>query len=248
MGYLSALFKKSILKVYVAIDKFVAPPYTTCMGTFIDLTGKTFGRLTVMARAANSKDNKAVFLCRCSCGREIEVLGVSLKSGNTTSCGCLHREQLVARNTKHGRRHCRLYGIWLNMKQRCSSDKPRYKAYNGRNISVCPEWKDSYIAFETWAYAHGYEDSLTIDRIDVNGNYCPENCRWISKQQQAYNKTNTRYFTYKGETKCVAEWAEYALNIKGINKHTFINRLYGLGWSIEKALETEVSNGRRNLR
>jgi hypothetical protein len=91
IGYLSALFKKSMLKLYVAIDKFVIPPYTTCMKTFSDITGRTFGRLTVMARVANNKDNKAVFLCRCSCGKEIEVLGVSLKSGNTASCGCLHR-------------------------------------------------------------------------------------------------------------------------------------------------------------
>ena len=214
------------------------------MGTFKDLTGKTFGRLSVLARAANNKDHKAVFLCRCSCGTELLVAGVSLTSGNTRSCGCLHREGLVARNTRHGCHNHKLYGVWLNMKQRCRSNKPRYKAWHGRGIKVCTLWASDFTAFEKWALLNGYEEHLTIDRIDVNGDYCPENCRWISKQEQAYNKTNTRYLTYKGETKCVAEWALYAETL-GIGKGTFRNRLYGLGWDIERALETEVkSHGR----
>ena len=126
------------------------------------------------------------------------------------------------------------------MKQRCSSDKPRYKAWHGRGIKVCPEWERSFLAFKTWAHVNGYKDDLTIDRIDVNGNYCPENCRWISKREQSWNKTNTRYFEYKGEKKCLAEWAA----VKGVRLATLRNRIYGLGWSIEKALETEVKHVR----
>ena len=122
------------------------------------------------------------------------------------------------------------------MKQRCSVHRDKYRQWEGRGIKVCREWQDSFTAFKVWAEANGYKEDLTIDRIDVNGNYEPRNCRWITKQEQQFNKTNTRYFEYKGQKKCLAEWAE----IFRINKPTLYNRIYNLGWSIEKALETEV--------
>lgn len=200
-----------------------------------DLSGQRFGRLIVICRATG-KYESPYYKCICDCGNEVIKRGGSLISGNTRSCGCLHKEQLAERNRKHGERYTRLYGIWLNMKQRCSSNKERYKNWQGKGITVCKSWSDSFMEFKAWAIANGYTDSLTIDRIDVNGNYEPTNCRWITKTEQQFNKTNTRYFEYKGQKKCLAEWAE----IFDINKPTLYNRVYNLGWNIEKALETEV--------
>lgn len=214
------------------------------MGIYIDLTGRVFGRLKVLHRAENYK-GRVAFVCSCVCGNTVVVTSHALVTGNTSSCGCIHSEQLIQRNTKHNQRHTRLYGIWLGMKERCHSSKPRYKAWHGRGIKVCAEWESDFISFKDWAETNGYKDGLTIDRIDVNGDYCPANCRWISKQAQAWNRTGTRYFEYKGEKKCLSEWAE----CKGISKAALRSRVYNLGWSIERALETEVhSNGRRGLR
>lgn len=204
------------------------------MRTAKDLSGQRFGRLTVIHRMEGA--NCKYYYCKCDCGNVVTVLGKSLTSGNTKSCGCLHREQLTERNYKHGERRTRLYKTWISMKQRCSVHRAKYKQWEGRGIKVCDEWRDSFTAFKDWAEANGYKEDLTIDRIDVNGNYEPSNCRWITKREQQFNKTNTRYFEYKGQKKCLAEWAE----IFGMNKPTLYNRIYNLGWSIEKALETEV--------
>ena len=205
------------------------------MRTAKDLSGQKFGRLTVIMRSIG-KYPRPHYNCICECGNKIIVDGRSLTSGNTRSCGCLHKEQLAERNTKHGERYTKLYKTWISMKQRCTIHKSKYKQWEGRGVRVCEEWSDSFIAFKEWAIANGYNDTLTIDRIDVNGNYEPSNCRWITKAEQQFNKTNTRYFEYNGQKKCLAEWAE----IFGINKPTLYNRVYNLHWSIEKALETEV--------
>ena len=199
-----------------------------------DLSGQRFGRLTALHKVEET--NNKYYYCRCDCGNVVTVLRTSLTSGNTKSCGCLHREQLSERNYKHGERNTRLYKTWISMKQRCSVHRDKYKQWEGRGIKVCDEWRESFTVFKDWAEANGYKEDLTIDRIDVNGNYEPSNCRWITKQEQQFNKTNTRYFEYKGQKKCLAEWAE----IFEMNKPTLYNRIYNLGWSIEKALETEI--------
>lgn len=209
------------------------------MAGFNDLSGKKFGKLTVLKRAVGEY-LRPYYDCICECGNELIVEGRRLTSGNTRSCGCLHKEQLAERNRSrrtHGGGHTRLYNIYCNMKNRCYNVKQaEYSNYGGRGIKVCCEWRDSFIAFKDWAIANGYKEDLTIDRIDVNGNYEPSNCRWITKREQQFNKTNTRYFEYKGQKKCLSEWAE----IFGINKPTLYNRIYNLGWSIERALETEI--------
>ena len=204
-----------------------------------DLSNLKFGRLTVIGRA---KGNfiRSHYDCKCTCGNVTVVDGRSLTSGNTKSCGCLHKELLIERNKKnttHGGGHTRLYNIYCSIKSRCYNPQTaEYKNYGGRGIKVCGEWRESFTTFKNWAETNGYKENLTIDRINVNGNYEPSNCRWITKHEQQFNKTNTRYFEYKGQKKCLAEWAE----IFGMNKSTLYNRVYSLGWSVERALETEV--------
>lgn len=145
----------------------------------------------------------------CDCGNEFDVLHTSLKTGNTKSCGCLNRELSGARLrgflTTHGQWGTRLHKTWIGIRERCRDKKN--KDYGGRGIRVCQEWQ-SFENFYRWAVVSGYNDSLTIDRIDVNGNYEPSNCRWVTIKAQQRNKRNTLMVTYHGQTKPLKEWAE----------------------------------------
>lgn len=153
----------------------------------LDISGKKFGRLTVLEYAFTNKSRKSMWKCKCECGNEIVVSGSHLVNGHTQSCGCLFVETLP--NKKHGMRKTRLYRIWLGMKSRCFIQSvPCFKHYGGRGITVCDEWKDNFQAFYDWAMSHGYSDDLSIDRIDVDGNYCPENCRWATWSEQRRNQ------------------------------------------------------------
>lgn len=158
-----------------------------------DLTGIRFGKLVVVSREKDillsSGRKKTAWMCICDCGATITVAAENLRSGHTNSCGCLCK--------KHGRaRKERLYNIWVGMKQRCRDSNMRcYPHYGGRGITVCKEWLEDYRAFRSWALSHGYRDDLTIDRIDVNGNYCPENCRWLTIAEQQQNTTRSRRVT-----------------------------------------------------
>lgn len=146
-------------------------------------------------------------------------------------------------NFKHGLRHSRLYGIWLQMKNRCYNLKTeRYPDYGGRGITICNEWKDDFKAFYDWAMSHGYQENLTIDRINNDGNYEPSNCRWITRERQAINKRNNHNITFNGETHCYAEWAR----ITGIPRHAIVNRIAHYGWSIDRALTTPLCNQGRH--
>lgn len=142
---------------------------------------------------------------------------------------------------KHGLRQTRIYGIWNGMLQRCyNPNRPKYKDYGARGIGVCEEWRHNFKAFYDWAMANGYNDNLTIDRKNNDKGYEPSNCRWITIADQSYNKSTSKYITYRGETRTVAEWAK----IKNIKICTLWMRLYKSNWSIEKALETPVSQSR----
>ena len=164
------------------------------MGTFIDLTGQRFGLLTVVGRAGSSKHWQALWHCECDCGGKAVVQTQNLKKGVTKSCGCLQRERTKAASTTHGGTHERLHGVWTAMKSRCNNpNNKRYKYYGLRGIKVCEEWSKSYAAFRDWALRTGYDPeaprgACTIDRIDVDGDYCPENCRWVDNDTQAKNK------------------------------------------------------------
>lgn len=207
------------------------------MGKLIDLTGQRFERLMVVERAENhvqaNGSRKTQWLCLCDCGNYVTVQGANLKNGHVKSCGCYGKN--FPSHTKHGQRHTRLYKIWQRMKQRCyDANVKSYENYGRRGIAVCDEWLYNFEAFHDWAMANGYRDDLTIDRIDVNGNYCPENCRWVSRKVQGNNKRNNHNITYKGKTQTLSQWCEEL----DLSYGTIWCRLYTLGWTIEKAFET----------
>ena len=155
----------------------------------VDLRGKKFGRLTVAAESPLRAGGHLHWVCICDCGKTITVLGYNLKNGNTKSCGCLQREIAANAKTKHNETGTRLFVTWIHMKQRCNNPKDHaFKYYGGRGIKVCNEWQNDFVVFRDWAMSNGYADNLTIDRIDVNSDYCPENCRWITIQEQQKTK------------------------------------------------------------
>jgi hypothetical protein len=192
---------------------------------YIDLTGQRFGKLTVLKLYGRDKNGIIKWLCKCDCGSETIVYGEALKIGRTKSCGCSQ--------TTHKMRHTRQYEIWCTMKKRCFNPNcEKYPIYGGRGITVCDKW----LTFEGfWEdMQEGYADSLSIDRIDVNGNYEKSNCKWSTNIEQANNKTNSHLIEYNGEIHTTAEWAKIA----NVPYKTFHARIVRYKWPIEKALST----------
>lgn len=180
------------------------------MGAYKDLTGQTFGRLTAVRRI--DKDGRAYYICQCSCGNVREVFHSNLTQGYSKSCGCLAKEKAANRQRTHGMTGTRIHGVWRAMKDRCARKACKaYKNYGGRGITICKEWlgKNGFQNFYDWAMNNGYRDDLTLDRIDVNGNYCPENCRWATPKEQANNTRINRFITYDGKTMTMSQWADY---------------------------------------
>lgn len=206
------------------------------MGQFIDLTGQRFHMWTVIGREPNRVDKnghiKVMWLCRCDCGVTRSVDTGSLRSGKSKSCGCYRSDVTTRQNSKWRHTDRRLHSIWQNMKDRCYRPTcSEYQNYGGRGIAVCDLWKDNFDAFYEWAYSHGYKPNLTIDRIDVNGLYSPENCRWVDRKAQANNRTNNLLIEFNGQRKTAQQWAEQT----GLQAQTIAQRIEN-GWSVDDAL------------
>lgn len=201
-----------------------------------NLIGQKFNRLTVIEKA-NSINNKPYWICKCDCGNKTIVSENNLKKKNTKSCGCLKHERIVESATTHGMSNTRIYHIWDNMKQRCYNNKNNiYKYYGKIGIKICDEWKNDFMSFYKWSKLNGYSDCLTLDRIDVNGDYEPNNCRWTNMKVQANNKHSTLYITYRNETKPLKYWSAQL----GINYHTLFDRIFTLGMTVDEAFNKSV--------
>ena len=194
--------------------------------------GDVFGRLEVLESVGRSKHGKVLWRCACSCGGEAVSTSGDLKSGNTKSCGCLQREKAASFNKRHGMSRTPMYERWCNIKRRVYDEKcPSYKDYGGRGIKVCDRWLESFENF--------YEDmgdppseKYSIDRIDNDGDYCPENCRWATDREQSCNTSRNRILTHRGASKTMTEWCE----IYSIRYSTVYDRITRYGWSVEDAL------------
>ena len=208
-----------------------------------DLEGKRFGRLVVIKFSHKKEKNnsrKYYFLCKCDCGKEKTIEASALIYNKTTSCGCYHSEIVKRPKNKDLKvtTNKSLYSRLSSLKQRCYDKKnSRYKNYGARGIKVCDEWlgKNGSENFIRWALQNGYDDDLTIDRIDVNGDYCPENCRWITNKEQASNKTTNVFVFYNGDKKTIREWS---LILK-VNEDTLYRRKKK-GWCDKKIIETPI--------
>lgn len=173
------------------------------MRQLIDMTEQRIGRWMVLKRAGNNKHKNALWLCRCECGHERVVRSNDLRRGKSQGCASCG-------STTHGGKGTRLYSVWQEMRYRCiNKNHHAYKYYGGRGIVVCREW-NTFETFRDWALANGYGKGLSIDRINNNGNYGPDNCRWATRKQQHRNKRSNRYITINGVTKLLCEWAEIA--------------------------------------
>lgn len=206
------------------------------MSKRIDLTGQRFGRLVVIEYSHVSNRNK-YWKCQCDCGNTSIVSGALLRNGHTKSCGCLVKERGYQMLIKHGlfNKNRRLYGVWHSMRERCFNPNCHaYKDYGGRGITVCSEW-NNFEPFYEWAISNGYKDNLTLDRINVNGNYEPNNCRWTDWKTQQNNKRTNIFYTFNGKTQTISQWAKE----KGWGRTTLDNRLRA-GWSFEKAITTPI--------
>lgn len=199
-----------------------------------DMIGKKFGKLTVIREIEGYKFRRRYYECLCECGNTTIVEQSKLRTGHTQSCGCLHKERLIARNTTHGGSKDRLYKVWRDMLDRCyNPNEKSYVFYGYRGITVCDEWRKDYKSFKKFMVDLGYDDTLptgeqTIDRIDVNGNYCPDNCRLLTNKEQQNNKRSNKWITYKGETNNIRQWS-HKLNIpEGIIQYR-LNK----GWDVD---------------
>lgn len=205
-----------------------------------NLLNQRFGKLLV-CEFVGTKNGRALWLCKCDCGKEIVVPSTRLLSGNTKTCGCSKDKGYKHGQLVKGAYKDRLYKLYRSMVGRCIYDKnPNFHNYGGRGISVCKEWVENYEAFRNWAMNNGYDETAkygkcSIDRIDVNGNYEPNNCKFVSFKEQLNNTRKNVFLEYNGEKHTIAQWAE---KLK-IHPRSLWGRLHS-GWSIEKALSTPI--------
>ena len=212
-----------------------------CESNNLDLTNKVYGRLKVLKLKDHSKSK--IWECLCECGIFCEVKETYLKSGYAKSCGCLKNELNKKGNPKHNLNNSRIYKIYYSMKQRCYlKTHMYYKNYGGRGITVCDEWlgDNGFVNFYEWSMENGYNNNLTIDRIDNNGKYEPNNCRWTTKKHQQNNTRKTKIYNYKGENLTTTEICEKY----NINKSTFNHRIAKYG-DVNIAIEKPINSSKK---
>lgn len=200
------------------------------MSSVKNLVGQKFGTLTVLRFAGINKNHKSTWLCKCECGVEKVMSRENLIRAK--SCGCKSRV-----NNKngyiHGDSHTRLYGVWKDMRRRCNKKfAEKYPYYAGRGISVCDEWND-WMNFKSWAIENGYQEGLTIDRIDGNAGYSPDNCRWATRTEQCNNLSSNIHVEYRGRDYTLGELAR----LEGIAYQRLRDRVRGLNWTVERAVQ-----------
>jgi ribosomal protein S27E len=205
---------------------------------FIDLTNQKFGKLTVLYRDPNSPRKYTKWICKCDCGNTTSVYSHALRQGKTKSCGCMSSKKNTSSRTNrsnlHGKSKSKLYHVYYSILDRCNNPNNKaYKHYGARGITICDEWEKSFENFYKWAISNGYQEGLTLERIDNNKGYSPENCKWIPKSEQVKNRRTTLYATINGETKTLKEWAE----ISGIKYSTLHYRKTKYNWPDERLLE-----------
>ena len=203
--------------------------------------GDIFGRLVVID-TEQRKRNQPASLCKCKCGDIKIITNSDLRSNRVNSCGCLKRELITINNTTHNLKTHRLYSIYNNMKSRCYNSKLKsYKNYGARGIKICDDWLTDFMNFYNWAIDNGYKEGLTLDRIDVNGNYEPSNCRWTTSKVQCNNTRSNVMITIGNDTKTLSNWCEvYNINYKTVRDRIKRN------WTIERALSEPVNIKFRN--
>lgn len=185
-----------------------------------ELVGKKFGNLTVIS-FVEKKNRHNRWLCHCDCGKDVVCYQYNLLRGTSTSCGCLRSYYAKKSRNCHGESYTRLYREWSAMKVRCYNKNTHYyKNYGGRGIKVCDEWQ-TFWPFREWAYKNGYNDDLSLERKEVDGDYCPENCTWIPVAKQASNKRTNVFIEFNGEKKTVSQWAKDT----GLSKELILWRL-----------------------
>lgn len=200
-----------------------------------DIAGQRFGRLVVLDMAYKGANHSWFWQCKCDCGKELIVDGHSLRTGNTQSCGCYNRDRLSEVGTTHGMSKTKIKYVHTNMKQRCfNSNHSEYHNYGGRGITVCARWAGER-GFENFLEDMGEApEGLSLDRIDNNGNYYPENCRWATQKEQQNNKRVNVYIEKDGKRKTITEWAEEL----GFNPATLRGRI--AKWGVERALSEPI--------
>lgn len=200
--------------------------------------GQKFNKLTYLGEDIK-KNNKVYVLCQCECGTIKYIERSCLINNRIKSCGCirLFTSYKNLDTSTHGLSNTRIYKIWKGIKNRCLNKKtPSYRNWGGRGITICDEWKNDFLPFYNWSMSHGYSDELSIDRINNNGNYEPNNCRWATRKEQNRNTRQNTFYTYKGETHCLKEWSE-KLNF---SYKLLQQRIKRDGLSFEEAITKEV--------
>lgn len=207
---------------------------------YYPLIGNKYNSLTIIGIDSSNKSGHYFLRCKCDCGNEKVIRADRVLNNITKTCGCQNKHYNACNPHRLSHKYPKLYSVWNTMRHRCYNPRNwKYKDYGGRGITVCEEWRNNFPNFFNWAMAYGYQEGLTIDRIDVNGNYEPTNCRWATLKQQARNKTNNKMITYNGETKSLVEWCEYL----GLQPYyDTIGARIRVGWDVERAFTQPIKH------